>query len=206
MNLPDDISTRWVSDDPSAMAQRVAVLSPEERERLGTFKHAGRRLGFTMGRFAARTLAGEYLGVPPAEVALVVSEEGCVEVKDSDLVLSIAHSGACAVAAVGKRALGVDVEQVLPRRDDLYRFLLHPDEYHLLNDLPYDRNEIHLLCWTLKEATLKAMRTGFRISPKKLQLEIESNQQQASVHTENGIWHACYEKQDDYYWAVAYAG
>ncbi|MDX1489406.1 MAG: hypothetical protein R3268_14445 [Acidiferrobacterales bacterium] len=80
MDLPPDISTRWISDNPSAMAQRVAVLSPEERTRLGTFKHAGRRLGFTMGRFAARTLAGENLGMRPEEVPLVVGDPKAAEV------------------------------------------------------------------------------------------------------------------------------
>ena len=160
-----------------------------------------------LGRAAARTLLAERLGVDPAQVPLHVAEDGGVDVLGAALALSIAHSGAHAVAAVAERPIGIDLERIAPRHERLPRFLLHPDEYAAFDALPLDAERSAILYWTLKEATLKALRTGFRLSPKKLRLEIDLPTQSARAHViDHSPMRLHFEERDAYFLAVAFEG
>ncbi len=205
MNLPEPISLRRLWYDPAQADTYEALLAPEEQERVQTFKHPRRRASFTLGRVAARTLLGTHLGLQPVEVPLMVAPDGGVEVEGHPLHLSIAHAGDMAAACVAPHPIGVDLERIVPRRADLYRFILHPEEYNLLDALPMDHNEIQILCWCLKEAVLKAQRTGFRCSPKHIRLDIntEMGEARAVVKAETH-WALRYASADGYYTAVAY--
>ncbi len=200
MNLPPDIAIRWMTYDPAQAGEREALLSPEERERVARYTHAGRRRLFTLGRAAARTLLAERLGVGPAQVPLRVAEDGGVDVDGAAVMVSIAHSGAHAVAAIAERAVGIDLEGIARRHESLPRFLLHPDEYAAFDALPLDPARATILYWTLK-----ALRTGFRLSPKKLRLEIDLPAQSALVHlVERPPMHLRFEEREAYYLAVAF--
>ncbi len=193
--------------DPAQAEAMTMSLPPEEQDRLATFTHAGRRQSFVLGRAAARTLLAECLGVAPPQVPLRVADDGGVDVDGAAVKLSIAHSGEHAVAAVAPRLIGIDLERIAPRHEALPRFLLHPDEYAAFEALPLDRTRSVILCWTLKEATLKALRTGFRRSPKKLRLEIDLPAQSARVHLlDRPPMHLRFEERQGYYVAVAFEG
>lgn len=181
------------------------MLSPEEEERVRGFAQDKRRREFILGRAAARLLLSERLGVHPVSVPLHVAESGAVLVTNASINVSIAHSGDHAVAAAASRQVGVDIETITPRHSGLHRYMLHPDEHDLLHSLPLDLDRARILFWTLKEATLKAMGTGLRFSPKKLLLDIELETETAVVHVEDGrYWHARFEEWDGYYVAVAF--
>ncbi len=205
MQLPTDIAIRWMTYDPAQAGVLEALLSSEERVQVARYSHAGRRRSFTLGRAAARTLLAERLGLGPAQVPLRVAEDGGIDVDATAVTLSIAHSGAHAVAAIAERAVGIDLERIAPRHKNLPRFLLHPDEYPAFDALPLDAERTAILYWTLKEATLKALRTGFRLSPKKLRLEIDLPAQSALVHiVERPPMHLRFEERQAYYLAVAF--
>jgi len=205
MTLPSDIAIRWMTHDPAQAEALTALLTPEEQDRMAAFSHAGRRRAFVLGRAAARTLLAERLGVTPANVPLRVAEDGGVDVDGAAIRLSIAHSGEHAVAAIAPHTIGIDLERIAPRHEGLPRFLLHPDEYAAFDALPLGHTASLILCWTLKEATLKALRTGFRLSPKKLRLEIDLPTQSARVHFANrSPMHLRFEERDGYYVAVAF--
>lgn len=205
MKLPDDIAIRWETYDPARADQVEALLSAEEQERLASYSLEKRRREFALGRAAARTLLADRLGNLPNDIALTITPGGCVEVVEADLYLSIAHSGEHAVAAVAERIVGIDLERIQPRHPELPRFILHPDEYAYYEALPLDATRSTVLYWTLKEATLKALRTGFRLSPKKLQLEIDLNEQSAQVAVLDGRHlSARFTEQEGCYVAVAF--
>ena len=207
MQLPPDIALRWMTCDAARAETLEALLSAEEQDRMATFAHAGRRQSFVLGRAAARTLLAERLHLDPPQVPLHVADDGGVDVDDAATRVSIAHSGAYAVAAIAQRTVGIDLERIAPRHERLPRFLLRPDEYATFDALPLDRTRSVILCWTLKEATLKALRTGFRRSPKKLRLEIDLPAQSARVHLhDRAPMHLQFEERDGYYLAVAFEG
>lgn len=178
-------------------------LSMEERRCLQSFGSEKRRREFTLGRAAARQLVGQHLDLAPSEVPLVVADDGAVDVVGRDLHLSIAHSGPHAVATLAPHPVGVDLEAVVERDHSLIRFLLHPDERdRVMRLFPYDTAPTIVLLWTLKESVLKARRSGFRLSPKKLRIdleEVEGSLQappatgRVTVQVDGGIaWHVGY--------------
>jgi len=161
---------------------------------------------FTLGRAAARTLLAERLDLAPAEVPLHVADDGGVDVVGAAMKVSISHSGGHAVAAVAERVVGIDLERIAPRHPRLPGFLLHPDEYPVFEALPLDRARALMLYWTLKEATLKALRTGFRRSPKEIRLSVDLAAETGLAHiVEEAPMHLRFTERGSYYLAVAFA-
>ncbi|MEM6784204.1 MAG: 4'-phosphopantetheinyl transferase superfamily protein [Bacteroidota bacterium] len=159
----------------------LPILTEAERARMASFGHQSRQELFALGRTAARTLLGAYLHCDPLDVPLVVADDGAPEVEAHPIEVSLSHTLSpagtpLAVAAIASQQLGVDIEALKPRRNDLYRFLLHEAEYPLLHDLAEHHAEppsvAIVRCWAMKEAVLKGLRTGFRLSPKKLRLTL----------------------------------
>ncbi len=210
MDLPDDITLRFEAREAGADLA-LQTLSGEERTQIEGFGSERRRREFALGRLVARELLSAQLAVEHAAVPLCVAADGAPEVDGSGLHLSISHvatdTQTLAVAAVAPRRIGVDLERIQPRRPDLYRFLLAPEDYGLLDALPYTHDEAQVLIWTLKEAVLKALRMGFRLSPKKLRLTVDSEAQRAHVALGDGeTWALRYDERDGCFLAVAFEG
>jgi 4'-phosphopantetheinyl transferase len=98
----------------------------------------------------------------------------------------------------------VDLEHIQPRDPGVADFLFAPADRDWPGRLPYDANASLILCWVLKEATLKARRSGFRTSPKDLQLAVDPEAETARVRVEGGReWRLVYTRLDAYWGAVA---
>ena len=171
--LPPDVTLCVLTCRPDSAALDLELLTKREQSRAQAITHAKQQALFVLGRRAARTLLAERLGVPPREVPLRVAADGAVVVEGSDLRLSISHSGNHAVAVAGFRPIGVDIEQIRPRRDGLIQRILHEDEWPAFEANPIDHVRKVILYWTLKEAALKAMRTGLTRPPSALRLDID---------------------------------
>ncbi len=207
-DLPADVALRYLhaASGDADQDQMQGLLSLEERQRLDAFSDPKRRREFVLGRAAARLLLAERLAVAPSEVPLRVTARGAVEVDADGWRLSIAHSGDWAVAGVSPRRIGVDIERIAPRVPELERYMLHPDDPPLADMAPLDKERANILCWTLKEATLKAMHRGLGYSPKKLRLAVDFGMGRATVRdAEGGHWEAWFEERHGYYAAVAIA-
>ncbi len=205
MRLPDDILLRFavceVTADPP-----LDILSDEERARLDGFGSEKRRREFALGRDTARRLVAGHTGEVPEGVSLRVAEDGAPEV--DTLCLSIAHASTDTFTLAGAVAsplpVGIDLEVVRPRRPDLYRYILHPDEYGLMQTLPHDHDTTQVLLWTLKEAALKAMRTGFRVSPKALRFVMPPFEGMAVLRHEDTLWDLQFAEVEGCFVAVAF--
>ena len=205
-NLSADVTMRYLHSGSGDGDRMRALLSVEEVQRVEAFADPKRRREFVLGRAAARLLLSERLAVVPSEVVLRVAEHGVVEVAGGGLYLSISHSGDWAVAVASPRRIGVDIEQIAPRLPELEQYMLHPDEPSLADMFPIDRERANILCWTLKEATLKAMQRGLAYSPKKLLLDVDLEAGRATVRDADGrLWEAWFEERDGYYAAVSVA-
>lgn len=202
--LSSDVVLRGVLYDEQETDRWRSWLSEEEQACMADFGSKKRCRAFLMGRAVARRLLSDHLDVPPAAVPLRRAEDGAVDVSAGDWRVSIAHSGDRALAAAARGPVGSDVEHVKPRDPAVARFLLRPDERNLLDRLPYDRNWSLLLLWSLKEATLKARRSGFRVSPKALRLTVDADAQTATAVVEGAEqWALSFAAWDDYWTAVA---
>ena len=203
--LPPDVSYRWLRDDPRLHEERVALLSPDERERASGFRAEKRQHEFTLGRAAARLLLSERLGVPPQEVPLAVEADGGLLVDGSDYHVSISHTARQAVAAVGKRPVGIDLEAIKDLRAEIQRYIYHEDDYALFDSLPLDRGRAQILAWALKEAALKARRSGLRFSPRRMRIELSLEHRTALLQEDTGAtWQVSFLEEDGLYLAIAY--
>ena len=199
----------------SAEARDGRALSPDERRRVPTFRHADRRAGFVLGRTAARTLLAERLGGTPSDAPLTVGADGAPTV--SGLHVSIAHAGrgagVTASAAVAPFAVGVDLEPIVERRPDLWRRILAPAEHALLEAMGGPTARSQTLLWSLKEAVLKGQRTGLRAGARSVVLTLDAVPRGAvsdtgtgrAVSEQSGAWRLAWARADGLWLCVAWA-
>ena len=207
VEVPEEVRWRIVSDD-NAAGDPSAVLSRDELARLASFGHPDRRRGFEFGRIAARSLLAELLGVAPVDVPLVVARDDGLVVEGHPVHVSISHAGhgpsAQSIAVIAARPIGVDLEEIVPRREDLYRRILHTDEYGMLELLNLPHNEAQILLWSLKEAVLKGLRTGFRRSAQSVHLD-DISDGTGHAHVGDGPpWNLRFARLEGFWATLAY--
>ncbi|WP_022834539.1 4'-phosphopantetheinyl transferase family protein [Salisaeta longa] len=187
----------------AAAARWHAWLSPPEQARVASFGHPKRQRAFVCGRAAARQALGQVLERPPAEVPLIKADDGGVTVAGTPWHCSIAHSGPYALAACARHPVGGDLEKIQPRDASVRRFLFAPEQRTLPDTLPYPPDSALILCWTLKEAVLKAQRTGFQCSPKHLYLTVHPDARFAVADLNGARWHVHFAQGAGYWLSVA---
>jgi phosphopantetheinyl transferase len=154
-------------------------LSPAELSLYEALPTAARKRDFFAGRLAAKlALTHDLLParLPPAWPRLVSIVPGRLGEPICDALgprfrgaLSLAHSGGWGIAAVALRPrlrVGVDLETNRLVRAPFRRHVLRASERRWLDRMS-GRMKRHwsLACWVLKEATLKALGVGLRVSP-----------------------------------------
>lgn len=199
--LPAGIAYRVINHDEFEYETWTTWLSDDENRCLGTFGHPSRRRSFVGGRAAARLVISDVTGSRPEESAITVLQSGAVKVSESELHLSIGHSGSFAAAVVSDRPVGLDIEcrRTVPER--LYERIASVDDQIVLNEsgLP----NAALACWTLKEAVLKGIGTGLRLAPKRLRLA-RSGDLYVIDTPEHGRWTATLMNDEHYLLSIAW--
>jgi 4'-phosphopantetheinyl transferase len=166
-------------DQPTEVIERLdALLAPDERDA---------RTAIRVARAATRIVLGDALDMDPARVPISRRCAHCGHATHgrptvsgtAAISFSLSHSGAfglLAVAAGGVR-VGVDVEEVRPRRhlDALAARVLNDEEHAawLAIDDPDDRLRAFLRAWTRKEAYVKALGTGLATPLRDVPAQVE---------------------------------
>lgn len=157
--------------DQAQLRQFDAILAPNERERANRFHFETDRNHFTAARGILRELVGGYANLLPAQVEFDYEAKGKPAFRsgphDPPIQFNVSHSGGLALFAFsGGRHLGVDIELVREDRagDAIAERYFSPHEVEELHALPpSQRTEGFFLCWTLKEAYIKARGEGLHI-------------------------------------------
>ena len=150
-------------------------------------------------------LLSEHMNVDPREVPLSVDEDGGLNVEGTGYHVSISHTARQAVAVVGRRPVGIDLESIKRLRAEIRHYVYHEDDYGLFASLPLDETRAQILAWALKEAALKARRTGFRFSPRRMRIDLSLDEQTALLQEDTGnTWRAAFLEKDGLYLAIAY--
>jgi 4'-phosphopantetheinyl transferase len=144
------------------------LLSPDELERAGRFRFDADCDDFIVSRGTLRTLLGAYLDLPPQELRFTYSQYGrpilMVGSAANGLDFNVSHSGGMMLLAFARgRRIGIDVERV--RRDfattEIAERFFSLAERAALRQLSQEqRHEAFFLCWTRKEAFIKALGEG----------------------------------------------
>jgi 4'-phosphopantetheinyl transferase len=170
---PETVSV-WrasLAADDAALARFGATLSAPEQERAARFAYPRERNAFVASRGLLRALLPRYAGGTPAALAIEADPLGKPRLVGPCGIgrfrFSVAHSGglwACAVAL--GREVGLDVEEIRPsrERDSIAERYYSPAERAALASLPEGaRERAFHLCWTRKEAWLKARGLGLTV-------------------------------------------
>lgn len=173
--------------DANAFPGLADLLDDIELERWKAYRLPEDRNRFLVGCALIKSVAGQELGLRPADIALDRTCSQCgkphgkprlagrAHAADGDLELSLSHSGdRVAVAAFRGAPVGVDVEDSIGRSrgeqdtDALERYVLSDAEMAAypvgpaVRD-PQERLRNFLVIWTRKEAVTKATGDGLRV-------------------------------------------
>ncbi len=153
-----------LEQSPDSLSALAKLLSAEEQARSGRFYFERDRRRFIAAHGFLRRLLSRYLPTSPEQLRYVYGARGKPALSQTGghrrLCFNLSHSGELALCGVAyDRELGVDIEKIRPLDDldSLARHFFSAAEYEQLQALPdAQRSEAFYLCWTRKEAYLKA--------------------------------------------------
>jgi 4'-phosphopantetheinyl transferase len=142
-------------------------LSAEERARADRYRVPEPRRQYTIMRAALRSILGRYLDIDPAAVSFASGPEGKPELATPQhrwIEFNVSHSHGLGLCAVARRRVGVDVEYVWRRAENLEEIVkrfFSPAEHASFLELPAEkRRQGFYNGWTRKEAFIKAIGRG----------------------------------------------
>ncbi|HEY0462316.1 MAG TPA: 4'-phosphopantetheinyl transferase superfamily protein [Pyrinomonadaceae bacterium] len=147
------------------------MLAEDERQRAERFHFERDRHHFIAARGILRQLLGQYLNVEPRRLYFKYTSYGKPFLANTnvgaELRFNVSHSGELALYAFSRpRELGVDIEKIRPdieHRSIAKRFFSE-QEVATLFTLPVKRQrQAFFLCWTRKEAYIKAIGEGLSL-------------------------------------------
>ncbi len=147
------------------------TLSSEEREHVKRFHFKRDGVQFGVCRSSLRRILGGYLGASPESLEFVFSAQGKPALKElpAPLEFNVSHSRHIGLIAVTQGdPVGVDVEAI--RYDfsvvDVAGDVFSARELKQFYTMPSDAQRLKFFAtWAAKEAYLKALGTGFSLSP-----------------------------------------
>lgn len=151
-------------DDVTALE---ALLSPEEQRRARCRRLERERRRFIRAHGYLRIILGRYLQQEPAEVELVLGEYGKPRLarEGLDCQFNLSHSGGLMLLAVTQsREIGVDLEEVrdgLPFEAIAWEQFTGGEAEKIQTAQGEEQKELFFRSWTVAEARLKALGTGF---------------------------------------------
>jgi 4'-phosphopantetheinyl transferase len=156
------------------------LLSVEERERAGKFYFERDRQNWTIAHGILRILLARYLATDPHSLRFETNAYGKPLLASphsaAHLHFNLSHSGRLALYAFAfARQVGVDVEYMRSGIDyeELARYHFSRHEYAALQSLPAaQREEAFFLCWSRKEAYIKARGKGVSIPLKQFDVSL----------------------------------
>ena len=174
--------------DEGDLALLQSTLSADERERAARFRLAQHRDPFIVARGCLRLLLGRYAGCPPAEIGFQYGPRGKPSLPGFTIHFNLSHSSDLALFVFTRAGeLGVDVERIhpIPEMMNLAGRFFCPAEAHDLASLADDQREhAFFLCWTRKEACIKATGNGLSTPLSSFRVSLQPGAQARFLHFE----------------------
>jgi 4'-phosphopantetheinyl transferase len=147
------------------------TLSPDEQGRAERFHFQRDRERFIVARGVLRTILGRYLRTAPEQLSFRYSPYGkpalAPEFSGEMIHFNVSHSHGLALYAFTRgREVGIDLERLRPNveEEQIAKRFFSPREIAMLRALPRDlRQHAFFLCWTRKEAYIKATGKGLSL-------------------------------------------
>ena len=197
------------------LAALQATLSADENARADGFYFERDRNHFVAARGILRDLLGRYLRVPPAEIRFREGSHGKPLLDsarfDTPICFNISHSQGIGVFAFAReRELGIDVEQIRESfaTDDIAANHFSQAELNELRSLPPEQMaEGFFLCWTRKEAYVKARGEGLAIPLRSFDVSLTPGSPETLTSSDSRRWTLrSFEPVNGYAAAIVAAG
>ncbi len=209
--------------DYDLLEKQASCLSGDEQKRADKCVQEPDRKRYIIGRTALRRLLGQYLHSSPETFAFQTGlhgkpylNGGSIDSGHSGTLsrplpihFNISHSGdMIALAFCLDSPVGIDIEKI---RDSSYmagiiRRFFHPSERLLFSRLnEIQKKESFFRHWTVREAFLKALGTGFSVSPDSFCVEAartQGNPHPKTASPDEGLYLITQSREDYTSWRV----
>ena len=160
-----------LATDETTLQRLESTLADQERERARRFIFERDRDRYIAARGILRDLLGKYLHCAPRSIEFVYGPYGKPALASDALrpaiCFNLSHSHGLAAVAIGQeREVGIDVELIRAEfaSEAIAKRYFSAREIDELSRLPAElRTEGFFLCWTRKEAYIKAKGDGLQI-------------------------------------------
>jgi 4'-phosphopantetheinyl transferase len=157
--------------EPAALQRLKSTLAKNELERAERFIFDQDRNRFIAARGILRDVLARYLQCAPQTIEFVYGARGKPAISNGSscdpLRFNLSHShGLALIGLAREREIGIDVERIRPEfaGEEIAKRYFSAKEIVELSHLPADlRTEAFFLCWTRKEAYIKARGEGLHI-------------------------------------------
>jgi 4'-phosphopantetheinyl transferase len=194
---PDEIHV-WRANldfEPASLRALETTLAPAEQARADRFRFPQDRNAFIATRGILRELLGKYVSRAPAELVFDYAGRGKPSLHaapDQAIQFNVSRSHDLALLAfTSRRSVGIDVELVRPdfAATEIAQRYFSPQEIEELKSLPpQSLAEGFFLCWTRKEAYVKARGEGMQIPLNSFGVSLTPGQPARLESTDSARW------------------
>jgi 4'-phosphopantetheinyl transferase len=155
-------------DLPSDSRKRLEkLLSAEESKRAARFYFPADQNRYIVSHASLRDILSRYLNCKPDQLSFSANTYGKPSLSQGELEFNLSHSGDFALLGITRgRQIGVDVERMRTGVSaDIIggHFFSKPEMSELLALAPEQREKAFFICWTRKEAYIKAQGMGLTL-------------------------------------------
>ena len=162
-----------LTPDREREAHALSLLDQSEKERWNRFVSVKSRREFALCRAALRVILARHMGCTERQLSFGRLEHGKPFAKVNgqrvNTGFNVSHSSPHGLVAIARNGcLGIDVEVRAPQRDfeGIGSLVFGPNERRLLEIATGpDRMSLFYRLWSMKEALIKALGTGFSLNP-----------------------------------------
>jgi len=184
----------WLDVEAQEITRLQSYLSKDEVSRAERFIFPRDRDHFVVARGRLRELLGKYLHCPPHAVQFKTARYGKLSLLDDgdQLRFNLSHSHGLALYGfcIG-RELGIDMEKIRPQfvSEGIAERYFSPREQRELAELPKELRDMgFFLCWTRKEAYIKAHGDGLQIPLDSFDVSLKPGEPETLRNADSGRW------------------
>jgi len=184
----------WLDVEPRERARLCSYLSEDEVARAQRFVFPRDRGHFVVARGRLRDLLGKYQDCSPNAVQFKTGRYGKLSLVDDrdPLRFNLSHSHGLALYGfcVG-REVGIDTEKIQPEfaGEEIAKRYFSATEQRELAELPKElRDTAFFLCWTRKEAYIKAHGDGLQIPLDSFDVSLKPDEPETLRSMDSGRW------------------
>lgn len=184
----------WLDAEPQERTRLSSYLNKDEISQAERFVFPRDRDHFIVARGRLRELLGKYLHCPPSAVKFKTGRYGKLSLLDDQdpLRFNLSHSHGLAVYGVCMgRELGIDTEKIRPgfAGEGIAERYFSATEQRELAEVPKElRDTAFFLCWTRKEAYIKAHGDGLQIALDSFDVSLKPGEPATLRSADSGRW------------------